>query len=390
MANILISHRDFDTLAGAESVCVNILDALQGEHDLTLLTLSSLDIDVANEQFRTNVSRSLTIRTPSHIRNLADFWTGVLNTLFGRTGAYPRLHAALLSWYARQNCSEYDLVISTWNEANFRHRSMIYVHSPAFNLRHAPEPHGVSGTKFETFDYLLSRLAGFLDSELDPELVATNSSWTKNMIETVYDRQGMVIPPPVLTDGVKRRPWSERESGFVTVGRIAPDKRTKKCIEIVDDVHDEIPDAHLHLIGPDSDAEAEYVEDVREMAESREYVQYEGQVSRERLTKLLASHRYGLHGKENEHFGISVAEFVAAGMLPFVAPGGGQAELVNDQSALTYESRADAVDKILAAMHGDRDPIALRDTLPDIETEYGQERFQHEITRQVQQLLESR
>lgn len=390
MANILITHRDFDTLAGAESVCVNILDALQGEYELTLLTLSPFDIDAANEQFGTNVARSLTIRTPRHIRNLADFWTGVLNTLFGRTGAYPRLHAALLSWHARQNCSEYDLVISTWNEANFGHRSIVYVHSPAFNLRRTPEPHGISGTKSEAFDYLLSRLAGFPESELDSDLVATNSSWTRNLIETVYDRQGMVIPPPVLTDGIKRRPWSERECGFVTVGRIAPDKRTKKCIEIVDDVHDEIPDAHLHLIGPGSDVEAEYVEDVREMAQSRGYVLYEGQVSRERLTKLLASHRYGLHGKENEHFGISVAEFVAAGMLPFVAPGGGQAELVNDQSALTYDSRADAVDKIVAAMHGDRDPIALRDTLPDIETEYGQERFQSEITRQVQQLLESR
>lgn len=390
MANILITHRDFDTLAGAESVCVNILDALQGEYELTLLTLSPFDIDAANEQFGTNVARSLTIRTPRHIRNLADFWTGVLNTLFGRTGAYPRLHAALLSWHARQNCSEYDLVISTWNEANFSHRSMVYVHSPAFNLRRAPEPHGGSGMKFEAFDYLLSRLAGFPDSELDSDLVATNSSWTRNLIETVYDRQGEVIPPPVLTDDIKRRPWSERERGFVTVGRIAPDKRTKKCIEIVDDVRDEIPDAHLHLVGPGSDVESEYVEDVREMSESRGYVQYEGQVSREGLTDLLASHRYGLHGKENEHFGISVAEFVAAGMLPFVAPGGGQAELVNDQSALTYDSRADAVDKSVAVMHGDRDPIALQDTLPDIETEYGQERFQSEITMQVQQLLESR
>lgn len=387
MASILITHRDFDTLAGAESVCVNILDALQEEHDLTLLTLSPLDIDAANEQFRTDVARSLTIQTPRHIRSLADLSTGVINTLFGRTGAYPRLHAALLNWYARQNCGEYDLVISTWNEANFAHRSMVYVHSPAFNLRHAPEPHGVSGRKFEAFDYLLSRLAGFPDAELDSDIVATNSSWTKNLIEKVYDRQGEVIPPPILVNNIKRRPWSERERGFVSVGRIAPDKRTKKCIEIIEDVHDEIPDAHLHLVGPDSDVDAEYIEDVREMAATREYVQYEGQVSRERLTELLASHRYGLHGKENEHFGISVAEFVAAGMIPFVAPGGGQLDLVNDQSALTYDSQADAGDKIVAVMDGDRDPVALRDTLPDIEREYGQERFRKEITEQVRQLL---
>ena len=388
MANILVTHRDFDTLAGAESVCLSILDALQEEHDLTLLTLTPPDIDAANEQFQTDVAESISIRHPQHIRGLADISTGILNAFFGRTGAYPRLHAALLNWYARRHCSEYDLVISTWNEANFDHRSMVYVHSPAFNLRHTPEPHGVSGAKFEAFDYLLSRLAGFSRAQLTSDLVVTNSSWTQDLVNETYDRRGIVVPPPVLTGDIQRRPWSERERGFVTVGRVAPDKRTKKCIEIVDGVHEEIREAHLHIVGLESDLEAEYVAEIREMAVSREYVQYEGVVTRERLTELLASHRYGLHGKENEHFGISVAEFVAAGMIPFVAPGGGQVDLLNNQSALVYDSLSDAVDRIIAVMKGDQNSEVLRDTLPDIEAKYGQERFQREITEQVQQLLQ--
>ena len=388
MANILITHRDFDTLAGAESVCLNILDALQEEHDLTLLTLTPPDIDAANEQFQTDVSEPISIQHTQHIRSLADISTGILNAFFGRTGAYPRLHAALLNWYARRHCSEYDLVISTWNEANFGHSSMVYVHSPAFNLRHTPESHGVSGAKFEAFDYVLSQLAGFSGAELTSDLVVTNSSWTRDLVNRTYNRQGTVVPPPVLTDDIKRRPWSERERGFVTVGRVAPDKRTKKCIEIIDGVHEEIPEAHLHIVGPESDVDAGYREEIREMAATREYVQYEGLVTRERLTELLASHRYGLHGKENEHFGISIAEFVAAGMIPFVAPGGGQVDLLNDQSALIYHSPSDAVDQIVPLMKGDQDPEVLRGSLPDIETEYGQERFQREITGQVQQLLQ--
>ena len=388
MAHILVTHRDFDTLAGAESVCVNILDALQAEHELTLLTLTLPDIDAANDQFQTDVSESISIQHPQHIRSPADISTRVLNTLFGRTGAYPRLHAALLNWYARRHCSEYDLVISTWNEANFDHSSMVYVHSPAFNLRHTPEPHGVSGAKFEAFDYLLSRLAGFSGAALTSDLVVTNSSWTQDLVNRTYSRRGTVVPPPVLTDDIERRPWSEREPGFVTVGRVARDKRTKKCIRIVDGVHEKIPEIHLHIVGPESDVESEYVEEVREMAEAREYVQYERLVSRERLTELLASHRYGLHGKENEHFGITVAEFVEAGMIPFVAPGGGQVELLNNQSTLIYDSPSDAVERIVAVMNGDLDSDVLRDALPDIEAEYGQDRFQREITEQVRQLLQ--
>jgi glycosyltransferase involved in cell wall biosynthesis len=267
---------------------------------------------------------------------------------------------------------------------------MVYVHSPAFNLRHTPEPHGVSGAKFEAFDYLLSRLAGFSDAALTSDLVVTNSSWTQDLVDRTYDRQGTVVPPPVLTDDIERRPWSEREPGFVTVGRVAPDKRTKRCVEIIDGVHEEIPEAHLHLVGPESDVEGGYVEEVREMAGAREYVQYEGLVSRERLTELLASHRYGLHGKENEHFGITVAEFVAVGMIPFVAHGGGQTELLNGQSALVYGSRSAAVEQILEVMNGERDSHALKSALPDIDTEYGQKRFQQEISEQVLRVLDSR
>jgi glycosyltransferase involved in cell wall biosynthesis len=267
---------------------------------------------------------------------------------------------------------------------------MVYVHSPAFNLRCAPEPHGVSGAKFEAFDHLLSRLAGFSGAQLTSDLVVTNSSWTGDLVDETYDRRGIVVPPPVLTDDIQRRPWSERERGFVTVGRVAPDKRTKRCIEIVDGVHEELPEAHLHIVGPESDVHPGYRAEIREMAASREYVHCEGSVSRERLTELLASHRYGLHGKENEHFGISVAEFVAAGMIPFVAPGGGQTELLDGHSALVYDSPSAGVEQILAVMDGTRDAHAVKSALPDIEAKYGQQRFQREIGEQVHRLLDSR
>ena len=75
-------------------------------------------------------------------------------------------------------------------------------------------------------------------------------------------------------------------------------------------------------------------------------------------------------------------------MIPFVAPGGGQVELLNNQSTLIYDSPSDAVERIVAVMNGDLDSDVLRDALPDIEAEYGQDRFQREITEQVRQLLQ--
>jgi hypothetical protein len=64
------------------------------------------------------------------------------------------------------------------------------------------------------------------------------------------------------------------------------------------------------------------------------------------LTSLLARHRYFLHAMREEHFGMSIAQSLRAWCIPFVPDGGGQVEILGDETALRYRSLDDAVEKI--------------------------------------------
>ena len=53
----------------------------------------------------------------------------------------------------------------------------------------------------------------------------------------------------------------------------------------------------------------------------------------------MASHRYGIHGMREEHFGMAPAEMVRAGVIVWVPRGGGQMEIVGREPALTVRVR---------------------------------------------------
>ena len=53
----------------------------------------------------------------------------------------------------------------------------------------------------------------------------------------------------------------------------------------------------------------------------------------------MASHRYGIHGMREEHFGMAPAELARAGAIVWVPRGGGQMEIVGHEPALMFDSR---------------------------------------------------
>ena len=61
----------------------------------------------------------------------------------------------------------------------------------------------------------------------------------------------------------------------------------------------------------------------------------------------MATHRYGIHGMREEHFGMAPAEMARAGCIVWVPRGGGQMEIVGREPVLMYDSEDDAVEKIV-------------------------------------------
>ena len=118
---------------------------------------------------------------------------------------------------------------------------------------------------------------------------------------------------------------------------------------------------HLHIIGKDVDSE--YAKKIEvEISKNSEWVSWNKDLNRKELVSLVARHKYGIHGMENEHFGIAVAELVNAGCVTFVPKSGGQMEIVED-SRLMYLDVSDAVEKIRSVLESDDLQSKLRGKL---------------------------
>ncbi|MFC4451726.1 glycosyltransferase family 4 protein [Halorussus aquaticus] len=374
---------DLMSKGGGEAVAMNVLEALQEDHRVTVLTLTDPDLRELNDYFDTDVDiRDLRVERAGHLAP----W---LNRQFGLK--YYVLQNALLGRYARRRSDDFDLLVSTINELGLESNSVQYVHFPFDWTVSCDEREHIFHPTVEEdsfYERLATRVAGVEREDIQQNTLLANSDWTADVVEDAYGTRPRVLHPPIDTREFEDRPWEEREDGIVTVGRIERSKRIEELIRITDGVRERGHDTHLHVIGPTVDEE--YREEVEAMAASREYVELEGEVPREELVERICSHKYGVHGKQYEHFGMAVAELAAGGAIPFVPDDGGQHAIVNDREELLYESVADATEKISAVA---ADPDLQRDLREPmgpraIRRRFGRERFQHQIRRIVADALD--
>lgn len=376
MARIAVAHTDLTAKGGGEGVCVNVLEALQDDHDVTLLTLVDPDLGELNDYFRTDVA-DVAVRTPPGVAALLDRLDE------------PRynLRNALLNRFVARHRDRFDLAFGTDNELGVAGTLVQYVHTPRFARLVVSKRVGEDSFVDHAYDRLCWRLGGFDPERIRSSTVLANSGWMADVVQDAYGVRPAVVHPPVDTRGfaAASRPWDDRDPGFVTVGRLARYKNVLDAVEILDRVRDRGHDVHLHLVGPGYDDE--YAREVARAASEREYVRVEGELPRAELVDLVCRHRYGLHAKRHEHFGMAVAELVAGGTVPFVPDDGGQREIVGSDR-LTYSTIPEAVDRIERVLSNPDLARDLRRGPREIEREYGRERFHREVRSIVDGALE--
>lgn len=381
MGAIGVVHLDLMSKGGGESVSMNVLEALQDDYDVTLLTFTDPDFETLNEYYHTNVN-DVTVKQPGQIGPL-------LHRYFGLK--YYILQNALLGRYVRRHADQYDLLISTINELGLPAGSIEYVHFP-FDWNTGLD----SLTRDEIFhptvkdnglyERVCTLLAGVTNSSLKASRLLANSAWTARAVQRAYGVQPEIVHPPVDTRDFVSQPWADREPGFVTIGRIERSKRLHTIIDIIDGVRNHGYDTHLHIIGPTIDTA--YCQEITEMAARRSYVEVEGELSRNELIDRISRHRYGIHGKRHEHFGMAVAEIAAGGAIPFVPATGGPSVIINDRPELQYHSPEEAVRKITDVLSSRALQSELRVDPTSIRRRFGRDRFQDRIVRAVRDALD--
>jgi len=287
--------------------------------------------------------------------------------------------------------NNYDVIISLHNESDFGCRGIQYIHDP-------PYWSDESSTKFRLSLNLIfphhlwaifkgryrpwMLISGFSHDRMKSNLTLVNSHWTGSKIREHYGIKCLTVYPPV-PGSFPIKSWEDREDGFVCIGRIQPWKQFEKLIQIIEAVRTEIEDAHLHIIG--TTEESGYYRKLLDLAQGSSWVFLNENVSREELIKIVTGHRYGIHGMIDEPFGIAVAEMVRGGCIVFVPRNGGPMEIVGNDDRLLYDTKDEAVVKILRVMKNGYEQISLLKYLDSRKDLFSTERFIKRIQEIVMQ-----
>lgn len=182
-----------------------------------------------------------------------------------------------------------------------------------------------------------------------PRLVLCNSRWTKKHIDALWWRlkdSNRILYPPVdinnLSSISSEERFEDKKRTIVSIGQFRPEKNhmlqlkaykevLSSAVDPINNVCDEIVQhSTLKIIGS-----CRNEEDVNRLDELKEYckknqlnenVSFCVNISFDELKNILSNSIAGLHTMIEEHFGICVVEYMAAGLIPIAHNSGGPKE----------------------------------------------------------------
>lgn len=347
-SRIILGHSYWGR-GGAEVAAMWVLQALCEEYLVDIVTRGGWDLDDLNRCSGTNVQATSLGRviTPSLVPGFYVMGGALWHGLYLRR--------------CRHVCRPYDLRITASRTLDWGLPAIHFLSDVAWNL---PLQRRFGCPEALQFANLLRRayfrvgkwLAG--NSGRDPaahDVFVANSQWCAR-IAAEFCRQPPQVIYPAVPDGATINKWEQRESSFLCLGRISPEKRIEQVIATLDQVRTLGHPIRLHLVGTGDDAN--YLRQVQRLGAARDWVVFHGAVFGPEKQALLSRCRYGISACDREAFGIATAEMVKAGIIPFVPQTGAQCEIV-EEDALIFGDIQDAALKIDAVLNSESRQLEL-------------------------------
>ncbi|ORX98574.1 UDP-Glycosyltransferase/glycogen phosphorylase [Basidiobolus meristosporus CBS 931.73] len=224
-----------------------------------------------------------------------------------------------------------------------------YVHYPTIStdMLHAVQQNtvsfnnhtGIGSSKLLTrgkliYYHIFAYLYGFVGSFC--QVVMVNSTWTKNHILELWRnvQNTRTVYPPCDTSRLETLPIGTRERLIISIAQFRPEKNHTLQLEMMKELLDRYPNyangkdgVRLVLIGSSRNEDDEgRIQKLRNKAielDLQEQVEFVVNASYETLVEYSSKALIGLHTMNNEHFGISIVEYMAAGMIPVANNSGG-------------------------------------------------------------------
>ncbi|KAI9712618.1 MAG: hypothetical protein M1812_006798 [Candelaria pacifica] len=275
---------------------------------------------------------------------------------------------------------------------------------------------GFKGLMKKRYWHLFAWLYSWVGGNVD--IVMTNSSWTQGHIQSLWGPKRLrraktsnveVVYPPVAVEELEHevtidsKSEAAREPIFLYIAQFRPEKNHPLILRAFSNFLDEHsrdgnePKPKLVLIGSVRHSEdATRVYDLRLLARELKVdknVEFICDASWPQILDWLRRSSIGVNGMWNEHFGIGVVEYQAAGLISVVnASGGPMNDIVLDYNggstgyhATTYQDYAVAFKKALSLT--DKETLAMRLRARASARRFTEEAFAKHWVSQVEKLV---
>jgi len=261
---------------------------------------------------------------------------------------------------------------------------------------------------------LFAKLYGFVGRQA--QVVMVNSTWTKNHIVQIWKipNRTNIVYPPCGTMALANIDLKTRKKIILSIAQFRPEKNHALQIEAFKEFLDKNPkwkkpsqvhanashsdESHdeefptLVLLGSSRNAEDEKrVAGLKNLATKLKVdnqIEFVLNASYAKLQEYLFVSTIGLHTMLNEHFGIGIVEYMAAGLIPVAHRSGGpELDIVSPGAgylATTKEEYADAMNAIFNLDENER--IKIASAAREISTRFSDQAFEGQWIKAISEL----
>ena len=235
------------------------------------------------------------------------------------------------------------------------------------------------------------------------DVVMVNSSWTENHIRHIWrqNSQPTLVYPPVDTVSLQQLPLerSLEKRIIISVAQFRPEKNHAlqiqayaKCLKNAVD-GDPVSSSRLKIVGSCRNQEdRDRLEHLKCMVNEdhlESHVEFLENIPYNDLRELLGKAVAGLHTMVDEHFGIGVVEYMAAGVIPIAHNSGGpKMDIISPKHGYlrtTLDEYSDAINEVLRLEETERRVMAHE--CRERANLFSQERFEREFLNAIEPVL---
>ena len=349
MIKVLIYYNFSYPLGGGDYLPLTFISELQNMSSVTLAVDSMAGLERALQCFNVHIDRSRI----NIVQLMPQGYAASRHTL---------VHSFIRNVRLKKLAKDADICISAANIIDFGRPAHHFINFLVgvdekfrFIAKHVNPPratvaqqfkHFLSETIFRTFLNMRSKQKIIRDPR---EHIYLPSVYVQKLMTDFYGSfPSRIFYPPTVFD-----PWFDNVARdplrVIYLGRITPEKKLPDICEIVEKARAlSGRDLKLIIAGP-HDKELMIVKDILSHLSSSPWISMSDGVFGETKNKLLQSGTYAVHARRDEEFGISITEYLKAGLIPIVPDEGGACEVVDNRELVfhTNEEAATILVKLL-------------------------------------------